>query len=133
MARDINRNSSTDAWLKWPCWHEGKRCWCTKTTRTCTNRLRGNYIRDFSGSGTQDSGERRQPSFWELNNPFQKERMIGAGPPPPAGKPGNCGFCRTGRGGSFGAGGPNTYCGYNYGCIIAGGVLAYFLYKKLKK
>ena len=54
MARNINRNPSTDAWVKWPCWHEGKRCWCTKNTRTCTNRLRGNYIRDFSGGSEEE-------------------------------------------------------------------------------
>jgi len=78
------------------------------------------------------NGERGQGSFWELNNPFQRERMVGAGTPPPVGKPGNCGFCKTGRGGSFG-GGPDKRCGYNYGCIIAGVVLAYFIYKQIKK
>ena len=55
MSKNINRNQSSDAWIKWPCWNEeGKRCWCTKTTRTCTNKLRGNYIRDFSGGSEQE-------------------------------------------------------------------------------
>ena len=83
------------------------------------------------------SGE-RQLSFWELNNPFQSEQNFrklqgqSIEKDTPLGKPGNCGFCKTSRGGSFG-GGPGTRCGYNYGCIILGLVAGYFIYKKLKK
>tara|TARA_R110000824_G_scaffold93950_3_gene227085 strand:- start:21 stop:278 length:258 start_codon:yes stop_codon:yes gene_type:complete len=82
--------------------------------------------------------EEKQPSFWELNNPFQSEQNVrklqgqAIEEDTPLGKPGNCGFCKTGRGGSFG-GGPNKRCGYNYGCIITGVIIVYLIYKQIKK
>lgn len=65
--------------------------------------------------------EEKQPSFWDLNNPFVRDKSVL-----------NCGFCRTGRGGSFG-GGNHTRCGYNYGCIITGVIIVYLIYKQIKK